>query len=76
VNALPGAGMLASEQAGHPPWPHRHLSSEGALVKAVLMLLVLAVGGFVAVRKAWEAWWKRRGRGRCRKTAQKRTRRL
>lgn len=54
-----GAILLGLQQPAHPPWPHRHPSPEGALLKAVLISAVLIGGPVFAAIRAWRRWRRR-----------------
>jgi len=51
-----GAILLWLQQPAHPPWPHKHPSPEGALLKAVLVSAVLVGGAIFAAIRAWRRW--------------------
>jgi len=40
----------------HPPWPHKHVSPEGALLKVVLVSAVLLGAAIFAATSAWRRW--------------------
>lgn len=43
-------------QPAHPPYPHKHVSPEAALLKAVLVSAVLVGGAVFAAIRAWRRW--------------------
>lgn len=51
-----GAILLWLQQPAHPPWPHKHPSPEGALLKAVLVPAVLVGAVIFAAIRAWRRW--------------------
>lgn len=51
-----GTSLRLLLQPIHPPYPHKHVSPEAALLKAVLVSAVLVVGAVFAVIRAWQRW--------------------
>ncbi len=51
--------MLSAPAVSHPPWPHRHVSAESALLKLALLSALLAGAACFAATRAWQ-WWRNR----------------